>query len=180
MFTTSAQFRRLEAEAVTREVLQWSQDERLQLLYSATCRNIEQSQSLGFPSEDFTLVAGLIYFDRTRRLSDVPFPATTDALSAIFAELEQEDLETTRLLDWLAKNLPRFSRFMLHAPSTTATLKGLMMAAGIGLEDRNPIILRSVAQLALEEYLARGYNRDKLEDLLHTIQEKLNDERPSV
>jgi hypothetical protein len=179
MFTTSADIQRLEEQAITKEISQWSQDERLQLLYAATCRSIEHSQTLGFTGEDFTMVAGLVYFDRTRRLSDVPFPTTTEALSAIFRELDQ-DPDTTHLLDWLAKNLPRFSRIGLHKPSATATLKGLMMATGIGLEDRNPNILRAVAQLALEEYVARNYNRDKLKDLLHTILEQLNDEQPRV
>ncbi len=132
MFTASDHFKRLQEEAVVKEISQWTHNERISLLYAAICRNIESSQAQGFPPEDFTEVAGLVYYDRKHRLADVPFPTTKDELSAIFTELDQ-DPDTNHFLDWLAKNLPRFSRIGLHKPSMVVTLKSLMLATGIGL-----------------------------------------------
>ncbi|MGP0594209.1 hypothetical protein ACTRXD_16950 [Nitrospira sp. T9] len=176
MFITAAQRAQTESRLIREEVAQWSLDERRQFLYAAICRQIEQSEALGFTSEDMTAMTGLIYYDRKHRLSDVPFPTSKDELAAIFKELDQEDPDTQLLMNWLGKNLPRFSRLGLHNPSTAATLKDLMLATGLGLQDRNPGILRSVAKLALEEYLSRNYDRDKLKDLLQAILDQLNDE----
>lgn len=157
MFFNQEALRKILVEYIEGRTL----EEQIDSCYVLFRKVLPELDRLHFPQEVVTMAIGLIYFQRKSRM-DGPFPIPlTHELRAIFRDLEQDE-ESQKILSWLAKNFDRFSLFSRESPETYQSLLVLMQAGGVAYQDRGPLILRTVIDVVLREYTARGYDAETM------------------